>query len=147
MTHYVTQIRVNIGIGKGLLPHWVQTTLKSSQHQAITWINVDLSLMRTGPLAFTSDQFCKKCPSYYFINMIYKEFENHNFKSIATSLGGQLVNWSPPSAAYALMNWVSIGWDNCLSPWRRQAIFWTNADVLSIGLLGTYFSEIWIRIL
>ena len=34
--------------------------------------------------------------------------------------------------------------DNGLSPVRRQAITWTNAGLLSIGLLGTSFSEIWI---
>ena len=45
------------------------------------------------------------------------------------------------------MNWVIIGSGNGLSPDRRQAITWTNADLLSIGLLGTYFSEIWIGIL
>ena len=45
------------------------------------------------------------------------------------------------------MNWVSIGSDNGLSPVRRQAITWTNADLLSIALLWTYFSEIWIGIL
>ena len=44
-------------------------------------------------------------------------------------------------------NRVSIDSDNGLSPVRRQAITWTNAAVLSIGLLGTYFSEIWIWIL
>ena len=40
------------------------------------------------------------------------------------------------------MNWVSIGSDNGLSPGRRQAIILTNADILSIGPQGTYFSEI-----
>ena len=44
-------------------------------------------------------------------------------------------------------NWVSTGSDNGLSPLRRQAITWTNAALLSIGLLGTNFNEIWIRIL
>ena len=34
-----------------------------------------------------------------------------------------------------------IGSDNGLSPGRRQAIIWTNAGLLSIGPLGTYFSE------
>ena len=37
--------------------------------------------------------------------------------------------------------------DNGLSPGRRQAIIWTNAGILSIGLLGTHFSEILIKIL
>ena len=37
--------------------------------------------------------------------------------------------------------------DNGLSPDRRQAIIWTNAGILLIGLLGTSFSEILIEIL
>ena len=40
-----------------------------------------------------------------------------------------------------------IGSDNGLSPGRRQAIIWNNAGLLSIGLLGTNFSEILIEIL
>ena len=40
-----------------------------------------------------------------------------------------------------------IGSYNGLSPGRRQAIIWTNAEILLIGLLGTNFSEILIGIL
>ena len=43
------------------------------------------------------------------------------------------------------VNWVSIGSGNGLSPVQRQAITWTNAGLLSIGPLGTNFSEIWIK--
>ena len=39
-----------------------------------------------------------------------------------------------------------IASDNGLSPERRQAIIWTNAGLLSIGTLRTYFSEILIKI-
>ena len=39
------------------------------------------------------------------------------------------------------------GSDNGLSPGRRQAIIWTNAGILLIGLLGTNFSENFIEIL
>ena len=39
-----------------------------------------------------------------------------------------------------------IGSNNGLSPGRRQAIIWTNAGILLIGLLGTNFNEIWIEI-
>ena len=39
-----------------------------------------------------------------------------------------------------------IGSDNGLAPGRRQAIIWTNAGILSIGLLGTNFIEILIGI-
>ena len=35
---------------------------------------------------------------------------------------------------------------NGLSPGRRQAIIWTNAGILLIGLLGTNFSEILVKI-
>ena len=39
-----------------------------------------------------------------------------------------------------------IGSNNGLSPDRHQVIFWTNAGLLSIGSLGTNFSEILIKI-
>ena len=38
------------------------------------------------------------------------------------------------------------GSDNGLSPGRGQAVIWTNAEILLIGLLGTKFSEILIKI-
>ena len=44
-------------------------------------------------------------------------------------------------------NLTIIGSDNGLSPGRRQVIIWTNAGILSIGPLGTKFSEILIEIL
>ena len=40
-----------------------------------------------------------------------------------------------------------IGSDNGLAPDRRQAIIWTNGEILLIGPLGTNFSEILIEIL
>ena len=39
-----------------------------------------------------------------------------------------------------------VGSDNGLSPGRRQAIIWTNAEILLIGTLGTNFREILIKI-
>ena len=39
-----------------------------------------------------------------------------------------------------------IGSDNGLSPGRRQAIIWTNAEILWIGPLGTSLNEILIEI-
>ena len=39
-----------------------------------------------------------------------------------------------------------IGSDNGLSPGRRKAIIWTNARILLIEPLATYFSEILIGI-
>ena len=45
---------------------------------------------------------------------------------------------------YALVTYETIDSDNSLSPFRRQAIIWTNAGILLIGPLRTNFCEIWI---
>ena len=47
---------------------------------------------------------------------------------------------------YAPLNWAVLGSGNGLSPARRQAIIWTNDDILSIGFPVTNFSETWIKI-
>ena len=39
-------------------------------------------------------------------------------------------------------NLTIIGSDNGLSPGRAQAIIWTNAGILFIGIIGSNFSEI-----
>ena len=44
-------------------------------------------------------------------------------------------------------NLTIIGSDNGLSPHRRQAIIWSNAEILLIGHVGTNFSEISTEIL
>ena len=41
---------------------------------------------------------------------------------------------------------TNIGSDNGLSPGRRQAIIWTNAEILLIEPFGTNFSEIFMAI-
>ena len=48
---------------------------------------------------------------------------------------------------YALVTWMGIGPGNGLLLVRRQAITCTNADLQSIGPVGTNFSEILIEIL
>ena len=45
------------------------------------------------------------------------------------------------------MNWVNIGSDKGLSPVLRQAINWTNAGLLFIGLMETNFRAIWTGII
>ena len=55
--------------------------------------------------------------------------------------GPSWVNSSPPAAAQSV-NEVIIGSDNGLVLIRRQAIILTNAGLLSIGQIGTNWSEI-----
>ena len=52
------------------------------------------------------------------------------------------LNWWSPSISKLNV----IGWDNGLSPGRRQAIMWTSAGILLIGPLETNVSEILIAI-
>ena len=57
------------------------------------------------------------------------------------------LNSSPQCRIYASVNWVSICSVNGLPPTRRQAIIWTNAEILLIGPLGIKISEILIETL
>ena len=58
---------------------------------------------------------------------------------------GHLTHWGRVTHI-CVSNLIHIGSDNGLSPGRPQAIIWTNAEILLIGLLGTNFSEILIEI-
>ena len=48
----------------------------------------------------------------------------------------QLTHWGQVTHIY-VSKLTIIGSDNGLSPGRRQAIIWTNAEILLIGSLGT----------
>ena len=65
---------------------------------------------------------------------------------IYAALGGdELTHWG--RVTHICVSKLNIiGSDNGLSPGLRQAIIWTNAGILSIGPLGTNFSEIIIKI-
>ena len=64
-----------------------------------------------------------------------------NVTSIAyTCNTAQLTHWG--RVTHTCVSKLNIiGSDNGLSPGRCQAIIWTNAEILSIGPLGTNFSE------
>ena len=48
----------------------------------------------------------------------------------------------PEWRIYASVNYTTTGLDNGLSPGGRQAIIWTNAEILLTAPFGTNFSEI-----
>ena len=58
----------------------------------------------------------------------------------------QLTHWGRVTHI-CVGNLTIIGSDNGFSPGRRQAIIWTNAVILSIGPLGTNFSEMLTKII
>ena len=51
-----------------------------------------------------------------------------------------------PNDAYMRRKMTRISSDNGLAPEQRQAIIWTNTEILLIGPLGTNFSKISIEI-
>ena len=74
-----------------------------------------------------------------------------------TEVPAPIGGWWPRRKWFNLTHWgqmmhicinkiIIIGSDNGLLPGRRQVIIWTNAGILLIGLLGTNFSEIFIKI-
>ena len=70
----------------------------------------------------------------------------HKYKvRIRILLSVKLAHWGRVTHI-CVGNLSIIGPDNGLSPRRRQAIIWTNAGILLIGLWGTNFSEILIGI-
>ena len=65
-----------------------------------------------------------------------KEDEKSPFHKVAIITDDDLV-----TQGEYMYQWTNIGWDNGLSPVRRQAIIWTNARISLIQTLGTNFSE------
>ena len=62
-------------------------------------------------------------------------------KGIIAGMGEDLSNWGRVTHI-CVSTIIIIDSYNALSPGRRQAIIWTNAGMLLIGLLGTKISDI-----
>ena len=93
-----------------------------SRRQAITWTNAD-PVHRHIYVALGRDEL-KEMLAFMPLSYIAK-----------------LTHWGRVTHIF-VGNLMIIGSDNGLSPVRRQAIIWTNAETLSIRPLGTNFSEI-----
>ena len=90
------------------------------------WTQVWFCLFETTYLSWTS----WKCP--------LNRFSPTPYYIVLTHLGRE---------THICVSKVSIiGWDNGLSPGRRQAIIWTNAGILLIWPLGTNFNKTSIEI-
>ena len=61
--------------------------------------------------------------------------------AVILSRGDELTHWGRVTHI-SVSKLTIIGSDNGLSPGRRQAIIWTNAEILVIRTLRTNFSEI-----
>ena len=87
------------------------------------------------------------CAASVLATILYNEYEKYNFKITDTSpWANYLTHWGRVTHI-CVSELIILGSDNGLSPGWRQAIIWSNAGILSIGTLGTNFSEILIEIL
>ena len=111
--------------------------MKSQERPIITSTNVDLSSN-----VFWGVQL-RAISQEVLISLIHRMCSKITLsKLLPTSQGPMSQLITPQCCIYVLVNWVSIGSDNGLSPGWRQAIIWTNAGILFIGTLGINFSEI-----
>ena len=95
------------------------------------------------------------CKVSALLSRRWRSSSNQVFPGISPFLTGFTFVFFGPH--YVLTHWgrvthicvskiIIIGSDNGLSPGRRQAIIWTNARILLIGLLGIKLGEILIEI-
>ena len=77
--------------------------------------------------------------------VVWANVDPHLCRYMGSVCHNELTHWG--RATHIFVGKLNIiGSDNGLSPGRRQAIIWTNAGILLIGLLGTNLSEILIGI-
>ena len=108
--------------------------LSPGRRLAIIWTNAAILLI--GPMGTL--QWNRHRNSYIFIQE--NAFQIVVWKMAAILSWPQCVNSSPPKCRiHASGNWSSIVSGNGLSPVRCQAITWSNAGLLSIGLPGNSF--------
>ena len=79
------------------------------------------------------------------LSIKYMRSNCKNLWSLEAMRFGVLTHWGWVSHI-CVSELTIIGSDNGLSPGQRQAIMWTNAEILLIGPWGTNFSEISIEI-
>ena len=132
----------------GSLNHWGQVT------------HICISKLTIIGAHQTASHYLNQCwniigPVGTNFSRILIEIDKFSFKKMHLKMCGR---WRPSCLSLSVLtHWgrvthiyvsklIIIGSDNGLSPDRRQAIIWTNARLLSIGPLRTYFNENLIKI-
>ena len=95
------------------------------------------------PYGVTKPQWVKVMPS---VNLSINGLVVPSTRLVVQKFVSSLKHMSHWCRIYESGDLASVGSGNGLSPVRRQVITWTNAGLLSIGHLGTNFSEIRIEI-
>ena len=119
----------------GLSTFWFVDVLVCRRFGLSTFWSVDVLVCRRFGL-----------PTFWFVDvLVCRRFGLSTFQFVDVLVCRRFDQL--PWHIYASVNWVRIGASNGLSPVRRQAINWTNADLFSIGPMGTNFHDVLIEIL
>ena len=114
--------------------------------------------MSTAKLCVFTLHGCVQAITWIYADLLSISIKIHTFSLKELHLKKLYVKWQPFCLGlHVLTHWgrvthicigklTNIGSDNGLAPGRRQAIIWTNAGILLIGLLGTNLSEILVEI-
>ena len=114
--------------------------LSSEWGQGIIWTSSGILL--TVPLRTNFSEMLNKIQTFFSLKKIHLKMSSA--KCCLFRLGrlhlNVLTHWGRVTHI-CVGKLTNIGSDNGLSPGRRQAIIWTNDEILLIGPLGTNFSE------
>ena len=129
---------------------YVQQLVKNNSNDTLKIRNTEPLWPRDSPDAseISNDQMTLIC----VVKLLYNNIYTNNLKCIHSSpllwscFVLHLTHWGRVTHI-CVSDLTIIGSDNGLSPGRRQAIIWTNAELLLNGSLGTNFHEILIEIL
>ena len=124
---------------------WWSCYLRSQPHRTLlfeiqSWYNVE-------PETF-SITYMAKLYQYALYQLVPEHLQTQRWSYSGFALDvfslGWLTHWGRVTHI-CVGKLTIIGSENGLSPIRRQAIIWTNAELLSIGSLRTNFSEMVIK--
>ena len=119
--------------------------LRDSNNMAPSMINIQWFPLSLGPFKWMQLTIYLTCIIWIVDLCVRKRYQDQG-QAITSFI--YCIYFSPPLTHWGRVTHICvikltiIGSDNGLSPGRRQAIIWANAGILSIGHLGTNFSEI-----
>ena len=113
-------------------------TYCSLSSSTATSISISAAMMKT------LFNFLGKVFKLFPLNFTWLACAWENFLAATLVTFGWLTHWGRVTHI-CISKLTSIGSDNGLSPGRRQAIIWTNTEILLVRPLGTNISEILIE--
>ena len=136
-------LRVKNDPKQALVQKWLGAEQAANHHLNQWWSSLLITTLSNGNIFRVTGALC------WVNNRYAADFRPHRAQhdvivmwSICASLSlDGLTHWCR-ATHICIGNLTIIGSDNGLSPWRRQAIIWTNAEIVFIKPLGTNFSEI-----